>query len=42
VTHSRGYLAIHDWRQLQAVAGFDPTYLHVHEGLPVEDAEGGG
>ncbi len=40
VTYGRGYIAIHDWEQLQAVAGFDPAYLHIHEGLPVEQPSG--
>ena len=35
VSYSRGSIAIHDLDALKAVAGFDPAYLHLTEGLPV-------
>jgi CRP-like cAMP-binding protein len=41
VTYGRGIIAIHDWEKLQAIAGFDPGYLHMHEPLPLEQLEAG-
>jgi CRP-like cAMP-binding protein len=39
VTYGRGYIAIHDWDELQAVAGFDPSYLHMYQPLPLEEPQ---
>ena len=37
VTYGRGYVAIHNWGRLRGIARFDPSYLHMHQGLPIEE-----